>query len=206
MAIGRVEGSSPRPVVHYALLALLLRRPDTGLQLAKRMRDPVGLFWSAPHSQIYPALARLTADGLVAVTPDSAGTVRPHKRYHITSAGSRALSSWLTSDLPHVPPRDELVLRAYAAGVSDHGRLATVFRTEADRLRAEISELEAFAAEVCADLGGDPVGRRHEAEFGNWATIQAGLLSYRSRLQWCEWMIAVLTGEPSPQQPGAGPG
>src|SRR5262245_2888646 len=52
----------------YALLSLLTRGPATGYDLTQRMREPIGFFWVAQHSQIYPELARLADDGHVRAT------------------------------------------------------------------------------------------------------------------------------------------
>jgi hypothetical protein len=49
----------------YALLALLARGPRSGYDLAQRMNRPIGFFWQAQHSQIYPELARLEQLGWV---------------------------------------------------------------------------------------------------------------------------------------------
>ncbi len=51
----------------YAILGLLAREALSGYDLSSRMRAPVGYFWEARHSQIYPELARLAADGKVQV-------------------------------------------------------------------------------------------------------------------------------------------
>ena len=49
----------------YAILGLLAAQPRTGYDLAKLMRAPIGYMWTAHHSQIYPELARLEAEGMV---------------------------------------------------------------------------------------------------------------------------------------------
>lgn len=49
----------------FALLSLLTRGPDTGYRLAQRIKAPIGHFWTATHSQIYPKLARLADAGWV---------------------------------------------------------------------------------------------------------------------------------------------
>ena len=46
----------------YAILAELARGPATGYVIAAAMRSPVGRYWTAQHSQIYPELARLAGD------------------------------------------------------------------------------------------------------------------------------------------------
>src|ERR687885_279786 len=49
----------------YALLGLLAREPLSGYDLASRMKERVGFFWQARHSQIYPELGRLEGEGMV---------------------------------------------------------------------------------------------------------------------------------------------
>lgn len=41
----------------YAILGLLAAQPQTGYDLARLMRTPIGYMWTARHSQIYPELA-----------------------------------------------------------------------------------------------------------------------------------------------------
>ena len=60
-----------------ALLGLLARSPPTGYDLAKRMERPVGYFWTANHSQIYPELSRLEEAGLVDHTVIEGAGPRP---------------------------------------------------------------------------------------------------------------------------------
>ncbi|HEY3085299.1 MAG TPA: PadR family transcriptional regulator [Candidatus Dormibacteraeota bacterium] len=47
----------------YAILGLLARQSLSGYDLARRLRRPIGFYWTARHSQIYPELRRLTALG-----------------------------------------------------------------------------------------------------------------------------------------------
>jgi len=75
----------------YALLTLLARGPLSGYELAQRMKRPLGFFWQAQHSQIYPELADLEEQGCVfhqvIVQED-----RPQKKlYTITELGRSAL-------------------------------------------------------------------------------------------------------------------
>src|ERR1043165_4912310 len=53
------------PAVAYALLGMLAREPLSGYDIARQLRTALGFVWQAPHSQIYPELARLEAHGLV---------------------------------------------------------------------------------------------------------------------------------------------
>lgn len=181
------------PMVGYALLALLARDEATGQQLTRRLQDPLGYFWTAPHSQVYVQLRDLTTSGLVEHEATSRGHVRPRKRYRLTAAGRRELRAWLGRPLAPHAVRDELVLRAYAAPVADPAELASVVAGEAARLRAELADYERFGDEIrqqSPEAPHDPAARG----FGNWAALQAGIAASRARLAWCEWMEGVLTG------------
>ena len=68
----------------YAILGLLAAQPRTGYDLARLMRTPIGYKWTAHHSQIYPELARLEGEGLVAATVINGPGPRDTKRYEIT--------------------------------------------------------------------------------------------------------------------------
>ncbi len=68
----------------YAILGLLAAQPRTGYDLARLMRTPIGYMWTAHHSQIYPELARLESEGLVAATVIDGPGPRDTKRYEIT--------------------------------------------------------------------------------------------------------------------------
>ncbi|MEI7555999.1 PadR family transcriptional regulator, partial [Candidatus Chlorohelix sp.] len=74
----------------YALMGMLADEPRTGYDLAQLMKQQVGYFWSAKHSQIYPELARLESEGLVTFEVIEQQD-RPHKKlYHITPSGLEA--------------------------------------------------------------------------------------------------------------------
>ena len=52
----------------YAVLGLLSREELSGYDLKRWMERPLGYFWNARHSQIYPELARLEEEGFVTHT------------------------------------------------------------------------------------------------------------------------------------------
>ena len=50
--------------LRHALLDLLAGEPMSGYDLARLFSVSLGNVWPAQHSQIYPELAKLSADGL----------------------------------------------------------------------------------------------------------------------------------------------
>ncbi|MER7558772.1 PadR family transcriptional regulator [Nocardioides sp. NPDC126508] len=173
----------------FAILGLLARRESTGYEVAQRMRQPIGYFWTARHSQIYPELNRLDAAGLVEhEVVDGAGP-RPTKRYRITGAGQDALATWVVGDLEPQPVRDLEILRLWSLWTVDPaaaddlvGRLEATHRDALDRYLSELAEIA------------DDPGARDPSKplFASRITLEGGIRSQRTSLEWCAWMRAEL--------------
>src|SRR5438270_4169475 len=101
----------PVTALGYALLSLLARELLSGYDIARYMQVPVGFFWQARHSQIYPELARLEAQGLVTHQVVEQRDRPDKKLYSITGAGHAALRQWVTEPTADPPVRNELVLK-----------------------------------------------------------------------------------------------
>ena len=139
----------------YAILGLLAQEALSGYDLTQRMKGRVGNFWSAGHSQIYPELSRLEADGYVThqvvVQQD-----RPDKKvYETTPDGLAALKEWAT--LPPAPqaPRDELVLKAYSIWLADPEKASRLFREEELKHEDQLARYEKTRSWMEAESGGD---------------------------------------------------
>lgn len=167
----------------YALLSLLTRGPATGYELTQRMRKPIGNFWVAQHSQIYPELARLAEAGHVAVREGAGPGPRAKKTYTLTSSGRRALAEWLPQP-PAFTPRSEITLKAYALASADPERMAQMYQRVADEAAAQ---MRAYEAEL-TELVDDP---RHP-KFGNYATLRMGVESSRAVHDWAAWLASRL--------------
>lgn len=171
----------------YALLSLLTRGPATGYDLTRRMREPIGYFWVAQHSQIYPELARLAGAGHVDVREGGGPGPRAKKTYTITEAGRAALAEWLPEP-PAFQPRSEMVLKAYAANSADPARMAEMYQTIADeageRLKTWRAELKTMA-EQGYSVPAHP-------RFGNYAVLKMGLESQRATFAWAAWLATEL--------------
>ena len=114
------------PILGYAILSLLADRPRTGYDLAGAMRAPIGYMWTARHSQIYPELARLEADGQVTAEVIDGPGPRDTKRYTITQHGIKTLTDWVDSPLTEVA-RSEFLLRVRGLWLLPRDRAAAEF-------------------------------------------------------------------------------
>ena len=87
--------------LRHSLLGLLAEQPRTGYELTRLFDESLLNVWPASHSQIYPELAKLAADGLIRQTASGS---RGKKVYAITPAGLNEVMAWLRTE-PDTPRR-----------------------------------------------------------------------------------------------------
>ncbi|HET9021532.1 MAG TPA: PadR family transcriptional regulator [Ornithinibacter sp.] len=180
----------------FAILGLLARRASTGYELARRMERPVGWFWTARHSQIYPELARLAAAGLVDHEDVAGAGPRQTKRYAVTPAGLDALRSWVGSDLEPQAVRDLEVLRLWSVWTVE----PEVARSLVRQARGDhAARLTAYEQEL-ADVSADPASRdRADPAFASRVTLEGGVRTRRAAVEWCDWLLAELDYPDAPE-------
>lgn len=171
----------------YALLALLAREPLSGYDLAQHMKKPIGFFWQAQLSQIYPELARLEEQGCV-LHQVIAQEGRPHKKlYTITESGHSALQAWVTQPPPSTLERNELLLKTYAIWLADPQAALDLFQT-CERFHAgRLALFQQIQASIEQKSEGGP--RPDEPLFGDYATVRMGVAYEREYMMWCRWVI-----------------
>jgi len=79
-----------RGVLEYCVLALLRERPRYGFDVVKELSEQGGLLTS--EGTIYPLLARLRKDGVVATSWQPSSSGPPRRYYEITPDGAAALN------------------------------------------------------------------------------------------------------------------
>jgi len=193
----------------YAILALLARQPSTGYELSARARRPLGYFWSARHSQIYPELRKLLAQGLVRFTAGPGPGPRAKKVYSVTETGLAALREWVIQPPEPAPSRDDLVLKAYAAWTADPAAAGRLFAAQIAGHRERLAAYEADWSNVQGRHHGGAPPVTHP-DFGNYATLRCGIDYERQRIGWLEWISQQFAahapdppGDPAADGPGA---
>jgi DNA-binding PadR family transcriptional regulator len=194
------------PTLAYALMALLSRERLSGYGLAQQLRDPIGLFWEAGHSQIYPQLARLEQAGLIIQATDVPPGPRAKVTYQITEPGLQALRAWIGQPTRRWGGRDELVLKVYASWVAEPSATLDLLREAADHHAAQLARyLRARRSPHARLAAGMPPT---EPDFTDYATLRRGIGYERGRLAWCRWLIAKLEAvviDPKPTPRGSVP-
>jgi DNA-binding PadR family transcriptional regulator len=174
----------------HALLGLLAKQPLSGYQLSRRLKAPIGYFWAASHSQVYPELARLERDGLITSRVVPGPGPRDNKVHRITRKGRSALARWVTTPAPPEDNRDEFLLRIYSVWVADPPKAAAMVADHAAEHRRTLAEYTRIEKELVAAHDGPPPF--HHPDFGSWATVRRGSSYERHVLRWCDWLLGEL--------------
>ncbi|WP_223066169.1 PadR family transcriptional regulator [Paenibacillus caui] len=171
----------------YALLAMLVRKPCSGYELAKIME----VFWQAKHSQIYPLLAKLEEEALL-TAENVEQTGKPNKKiYYITDAGKEILKKWI-SKAPSPPvTRDEFLIKAFLIPLSDKSTIERLFR---DRILLYETKAEARQRklETIREEGHGTMPGPEHSEFGRYIVHQRKLQLEEAEIAWCKWVLTLL--------------
>ncbi|MFD2615973.1 PadR family transcriptional regulator [Terrilactibacillus laevilacticus] len=98
----------------YAMLTLLAREPLSGYDIKQQMNSRMGPFWKAGSNQVYPELAKMDDEGLVALYGVEQKDYRPARKvYQITENGRQELIRWTIEPTKPEIIRDEFLLKAY---------------------------------------------------------------------------------------------
>jgi DNA-binding PadR family transcriptional regulator len=100
--------------LRYILLGLLSKENLSGYDLKQSFQNEIGEFWQAQHSQIYPELAKMEAQGLIQHTIKISGEKLEKKIYQLTPEGQHTLQEWIHTPTDELPVnRDEFVLKLF---------------------------------------------------------------------------------------------
>lgn len=177
----------------YALLGLLARAPRTGYALTQALRAPIGYFWTASHSQVYPELARLEAAGLIRHRVVDGPGPRDTKSYRITATGRRALATWAAAPMPRPTERDELMLKVFSLWTAAPERAADLVTRQRAMHVERLAEYQRIDAEMRAASPAELRDPR-TPEFSSYATLRRGISFEAHALTWCDWLLAQLGG------------
>ena len=112
----------------------------SGYELSQFFATSTGWVWTAPHSQIYPTLAKMQAEELVASENQIRGTKLVRKVYSATAKGLQELVEWTGTFHPSSGSREPLLTQALLFDLVEPDQAAKV-------LREFIVEQEAIARE-----------------------------------------------------------
>jgi PadR family transcriptional regulator AphA len=170
-------------MIRYAILGLLSRQPLSGYDLKKIISESEVFYWSGNNNQIYTALIRLHAAGLVTRQVQQQESLPAKKVYSITQQGHDELRQWVlsTTELPEVH-NTFLIQLACAEGLTSQELDTLLSRYEGEvglKLRMQVHMLQ----EKSNHLAQAPDRTRRQAFL--WKKISENMLSiYQNELDW----------------------
>jgi len=174
--------------LRHGLLDLLAGEAMSGYDLARLFGASMGNVWPAQHSQIYPELGKLAAEGLISQTGQGA---RGRKVYETTPAGIDELRRWLRDSEPDYSFRNEALLRVFCLWVlPPEEALGCLARDRVEYVR-HLGYIENVIA--TRDWAANSVARASRL------SIEFGRRFYAMQIEWIDWAIEqVATGTLEP--------
>jgi DNA-binding PadR family transcriptional regulator len=192
-AIGPARLATLPPVLSslsYAILALLATKPQSGYDIARQMKPPLGFLWQARHGQIYPELARLVEEGLVDLERLDPRGGPPRRVHAITPAGRTELSRWVAKPPQPRSMNDELVVKAFALRKANVATAIGLLNDQIKLHEQRLAALEQRSAAIESRDGGAP--DPGSSRFGEFAALRRGIGAERDYLAWCRWLRSQL--------------
>ena len=138
--------------LRHAVLGLLVVQPATGYELARRFDASLANAWHASHSQIYPELAKLDAEGMVEVVGEGP---RRSRTFAATDAGRDELRRWMLESEPVRSQRNETAVRWFLVALLDPADRRTVLERELEHAESYAAMLREISDRIGA-TGGHP--------------------------------------------------
>jgi PadR family transcriptional regulator, regulatory protein AphA len=157
--------------VRTICLGILTRGDATGYEIKKLFEDGrFSYFVEASFGSIYPALSRLTDEGLVSVRAE-AGVRRPDRKvYSITEKGRSAFIASLNEPLPDDRFRSPFLFAMMFSDFLDQDRVITM-------IDGYIADTEAKLAQITCDCG-RPCNPREAFVCGMGRTVYQAILAF----------------------------
>lgn len=171
----------------YTILGGLSVQPDlSGYDIRKGIENSIGYFWRESFGQIYPALKRLSEEGLIAPSKPASNGRKGRQTYVITDAGRAALRQWLALRFHNEPPRNEFLLKLFFAGEASPDIAIAHIRDLNERNRRWLATINAIEASI-------PPAQPSNPHLPYWMlTLSMGKALTCAALEWGERALAAL--------------
>ncbi|MET1012430.1 MAG: PadR family transcriptional regulator [Actinomycetota bacterium] len=167
--------------LRHSLLGLLAEEPRTGYELTRLFDESLLNVWPTSHSQIYPELSKLAADGLIRQTASGS---RGKKVYAITPAGMDEVRAWLRTEPDHFT-RNPSFLRVFFLWLMEPEDAIAFLEREELEHEAKLREFEAKAELRVRDTS---------REWAFRLALDWGVRYEREMLEWNAWARREIEG------------
>jgi DNA-binding PadR family transcriptional regulator len=172
----------------FAILGFLTLGPMSGYDIKKLVEESTENFWSESFGQIYPALRRLTEQGLIekAEAPSEGG--RPRHVYSINDRGREALAAWLREPTEPAPVRIELLLKLFFGARCDPTTNRRQILAYREQMVRDLTRYRSITERLHRE-------RAETADLPYWLlTLRFGERDRAAHIAWCDEALAALEG------------
>jgi DNA-binding PadR family transcriptional regulator len=175
---------------HFAILGFLTLGPMSGYDIKKLVEESTENFWSESFGQIYPALRRLTEEGLIEKDEAPSEGGRPRHVYSINDRGRQALAAWLREPTEPPPVRIELLLKLFFGARCDRATNRQQIFAYREQMVRDLERYRSITARLHRE-------RAEAADLPYWLlTLRFGERDRAAHIAWCDEALAVLEGLP----------
>lgn len=177
----------------YAMLGLLQNQPMHGYELFQQFQK--GILHQIIHlemSQMYAFLKKLERIGSIEAQIEEQGPRPPRKVFHITDAGQRTFTEWLTE--PLVRPREIRILFLIKLYFAQR----YIPRETTRLIEQQIAACQVFLQQLEARHVSQPVaGPLDDDRFFDLVVLRERIYQTRSLLAWLQELLHDLAAMPS---------
>lgn len=163
----------------FTILGCLSIRPMSGYDIKTFIDRSIVHFWNESYGQIYPALKRLTAAGLIGAEDDNTSG-RSRRVYRLTPAGVEVLRGWLVEPAMPDVPRYEMSLKLFFGEQMPVQAAIEHVERYRETQRRQLEQYRAIAPRLEAELEGTP-------RLPFWRAVLRGGEDYAEMaIRWCD--------------------
>ncbi len=172
--------------IDCVILGLLSHEELTGYEIKKRMDKTLKYFWGASYGSIYPALSDLVNCGL-ATKREGTENKRNKLIYTITDGVRSYLQEWLALPVQNDELRYETLLKLFFGNEQNTEQALSHIKAFEEKIKKELPYL-LEAEKALKDYLDEDTAHKYYL-----ITVEFGVKTYRTYLEWCEEAKKILT-------------
>ena len=173
---------------NQVILGLLNHENLTGYEIKKRIDDSLHYFWKGSFGSIYPTLASLEEQGMIAKVDSASGSKRERIVYSITKGGRDYLVKWLAESKTSNSLKYEMLLKLFFGGLVDNAVSISTISEFEDEIAKDLAVLKTYKDSLSKVLN-----QRDHIFF--YLTVSFGVETYEAYLRWCAEAKQILLKE-----------
>ena len=174
--------------MNQVILGLLNHENLTGYEIKKRIDGSLHYFWKGSFGSIYPTLASLEEQDMIAKVDHNGNSKRERIVYCITDAGRNYLIQWLEDSKTSNSLKYEMLLKLFFGGVVDNTVSIDTITEFENEITEALSMLKLYKENLSKVLD----ERNH---IFYYLTVSFGVETYEAYLRWCAEAKQILLGE-----------